>query len=39
MAFEPEQKYENPDGSDIFFDVDFFGNRRELKVIAGPFTD
>ena len=38
MAFEPEQKFENPDGSEIFFDVDFFGNRCQSKVIAGPFT-
>ena len=38
MAFEPEQKYENPDGSEIYFDVDFFGNRRGSQVIAGPFA-
>ena len=25
MAFEPEQKYENPDGSPIIFNQDFFG--------------
>lgn len=39
MAFEPEEKYENPDGSPITFDVDFFGNRRSGKVAAGPFAD
>ncbi|MCF0142054.1 MAG: right-handed parallel beta-helix repeat-containing protein, partial [Parasporobacterium sp.] len=28
MAFEPEQRYENPDGSTIVFDEDFSGNSR-----------
>ena len=37
MAFEPEQRFENPDGSDIVFDVDFLGNKREDKAVAGPF--
>ena len=39
MAFEPEQKYENPDGSQIIFNQDFFGNHRDVKTVAGPFTD
>ena len=39
MAFEPEQKYENPDGSPIIFNQDFFGNHRDVKTVAGPFTD
>ena len=36
MAFEPEQRYEAPDGSDIVFDTDMNGNKREGKVCAGP---
>ena len=39
MAFEPEQKYENPDGSPIIFNQDFFGNHRDVKTAAGPFAD
>lgn len=39
MAFEPEEKYENPDGSQIIFDTDFFGEKRTGTVIAGPFAD
>ncbi len=38
-AFEPEQNYENPDGSPIVFDTDFFGKKRDSgKLIAGPFA-
>ncbi len=37
MAFEPEQRFEDPDGSPITFDTDYFGNRRET-VTAGPFA-
>ena len=36
MAFEPEQRYEAPDGSNILFDTDMNGNKREGKVCAGP---
>lgn len=39
MAFEPEQRFENPDGAPIRFDVDFFGLRREHSGVAGPFAD
>ncbi|NGC78341.1 DUF1565 domain-containing protein [Lactobacillus reuteri] len=40
MAFEPEEKYENPDGTAIVFNTDFFGTHREgVRVTAGPFTD
>ena len=39
MAFEPEQKYENPDGSPILFNLDFFGNHRGIHTVAGPFDD
>lgn len=37
MAFESEEKYENPDGSPIIFDTDFFGERRSDNPTAGPF--
>ncbi|MFC5630354.1 MULTISPECIES: right-handed parallel beta-helix repeat-containing protein [Streptococcus] len=39
MAFEPEQKFENPDGSPIVFDTDYFDNRHSLVPLAGPFVD
>jgi hypothetical protein len=38
-AFEPEQRFENPDGSDIIFDRDYFGSHRGLSAIPGPFAD
>lgn len=38
MAFEPEQKYENPDGTPITFDEDFLGKKRDEKPLPGPFT-
>ena len=38
-AFEPEQRFENPDGSDILFDRDYFGNHRGLTALPGPFAD
>lgn len=38
MAFEPEQMFENPDGTPIIFDRDFFGNKRNNKSLAGPFA-
>ncbi len=34
-----EERYENPDGSDVDFAVDYFGNRRRDTVIPGPFAD
>ncbi len=37
MAFEPEQYYENPDGTPIVFDEDYFGEKR-AHVTAGPFA-
>lgn len=37
-AFEPEQRYENPDGSDIIFDLDYLGNKRSSQVLPGPFA-
>jgi len=37
-AFEPEQYFENPDGTPIRFDSDYFGNHRGVHVIPGPFA-
>lgn len=39
MAFEPEQKFESPDGSPILFDRDYFGARRDIFPLPGPFAD
>lgn len=36
MAFEPEQRFEQPDGSDLVFDEDYFG-KKILARISGPF--
>ena len=38
-AFEPEQRFENPDGTAIVFDSDYFGDHRGISTIPGPFTD
>ena len=38
MAFEPEQKFENPDETPIQFDSDYFGNHRGTTIIPGPFA-
>lgn len=38
-AFEPDQRFENPDGSAITFDRDFFGNSRSLSALPGPFAE
>jgi len=38
-AFEPNQRFENPDGSAIVFDEDYFGLRRELSTLPGPFAE
>ena len=37
-AFEPEEYYENTDGTPITFDEDYFGDKRGLNVIPGPFA-
>ena len=37
-AFEPEEQYENPDGTPITFDEDYFGDKRGLRFIPGPFA-
>lgn len=38
MAFEPEERFETPDGEDIIFDTDFFGTKR-TTIVAGPFAN
>ena len=38
-AFEPEQRFENPDGTAITFDRDYFGDHRGLDAMPGPFAD
>ena len=35
-AFEPEQRFENPDGSDILFNEDYFGAHRGVSSFPGP---
>lgn len=37
-AFEPEQRFENPDGTAIIFDRDYLGNHRGVATIPGPFA-
>lgn len=38
IAFEPEERYETPDGETIIFDIDICGNMRKSNIIAGPFA-
>ncbi|SFB71404.1 right-handed parallel beta-helix repeat-containing protein [Butyrivibrio sp. YAB3001] len=38
-AFEPEQRFENPDGTEIVFDRDYFGRKRGIFPVAGPFEE
>lgn len=38
-AFEPEQRYENPDGSDIVFNADYYGDARSINPMPGPFEN
>ncbi|MBQ1492819.1 MAG: hypothetical protein IIZ39_12745, partial [Blautia sp.] len=38
-AFEPEQRYEDPDGNDIVFDKDYAGAHRGLRPVPGPFAE
>ena len=37
-AFEPEERYENPDGSSILFDSDYLGEHRGVATVPGPFA-
>ena len=36
-AFEPEEKFENPDGTPIVFNQDYFGRHRAINPMPGPF--
>lgn len=38
-AFEPEQKFEEPDGTPIVFEYDYFGKKRGAAPMAGPFAE
>ncbi|MBR2750907.1 MAG: right-handed parallel beta-helix repeat-containing protein [Clostridiales bacterium] len=38
-AFQPDQRFENTDGSDIVLKYDYFGKDRGVSTIAGPFAD
>ncbi|WP_081674332.1 right-handed parallel beta-helix repeat-containing protein [Butyrivibrio sp. VCD2006] len=38
-AFEPEQLFENNDGSEIIFDTDYFGRKRSIHPLCGPFEE
>lgn len=38
MAFEPEERFENPDGSEIIFTSDYFGEKRGMQAMPGPFS-
>ncbi len=38
-AFEPEQRFEDPDGTPIVFDSDYFGKHRDVLPLAGPFEE
>lgn len=38
-AFESAQKFENPDGTPIQFNLDYFGLERGSAVLPGPFAD
>ena len=37
MAFEPEERFEGPDGETIVFDTDYYGEKRTDCPVAGPF--
>ena len=37
-AFEPEEQFENPDGSPIVFDRDYYGAHRGPVPLPGPFA-
>ena len=39
LAFEPEERFENPDGTAIVFDRDYHGAHRGLSPLPGPFAE
>ena len=38
-AFEPEQRFENRDGTDLLMDTDYFGRKRSIHPLCGPFEE
>ena len=38
-AFEPEERFESPDGSTIVFNSDYFGDHRSVETLPGPFAN
>ncbi len=38
-AFEPEERFENPDGTSITFDSDYLGDHRGVDALPGPFAE
>ena len=38
VTFQPEQRFESPDGSLIRFDRDYFGDARGIRTVPGPFV-
>ena len=38
-AFEPAERFENPDGTDIVFTQDYFGAHRGTSALPGPFAE
>ncbi len=38
-AFEPEQKFENPDGTPIIFNTDYYELSRGFSPVAGPIQN
>lgn len=39
MAFEPEERFEGPDGEEIIFDTDIDGKKRTSHPAVGPFAE
>ena len=39
LAFEPEERFENPDGSELVLDRDYHGTHRGIAPLPGPFAD
>lgn len=37
-AFQPEQRFENPDGTEIIFNEDYYGSHRGVQPQPGPFV-
>lgn len=37
-AFEPEQRFEDPEGREIVFNEDYFGEHRSVHPLCGPFA-